>query len=240
MRNFRLRGLRGGRIGALSAVLIPALVPLAAAGQSPQAGTVPPAVQSTAAAQLAEALHHIKTLRARFSQQTQGNGRQASPSQGELLLKRPHLFLWKTRPPFSQTLLVRDNQVKLYDQALGQVTLRDVTADDARSPAQLLSGNADAVLRNFTVSLVRNGARQQFTLQSKPGEESALRGLELVFVSGKLEKMGLLDALDARTTIVFTDVQLNQPVSNGAFSLRIPPGTEVIDQRAQPRSAQPS
>ena len=239
------QGLRSGgwRAGALSGLLawLTLTAGLAAAQSSPGRPSDKPAAAAytparTPAAELAAELKKIRSLKARFAQQTlAGGSKTAATLKGTLLLKRPHLLLWKTESPFAQTLLVRERQVRLYDEALAQLTVRDVSAEESHSPAQLLSGDTDSVLKHYSVTRTARANERHFTLKPVAGSDSSLQSVELVFRRGQLSAMYLLDALDARTEVRFSALELNPSLPDSRFALRTPPGTEVIDQRTPSR-----
>ena len=183
-----------------------------------------------AASEMASLFAEVKTISARFDQQTLDDaGKHLQQSHGTMLLKRPDLFRWIVMEPFPQEVVSDGHRVSYYDKDLDQVTLQDMDKRTSATPALLLSGDTAEVLQQFTVKMSKADGAHLFTLMPK-SSDSPFQELQLSFKGKILSEMALLDTLGSRTRISFSDVKLNVKTKDKDFELYVPPGTDVIDQ----------
>ncbi len=195
--------------------------------------------QREAATELARLLKAIETLQADFRQNTQDSkGHSLEGSRGKMVLKRPGKFRWTVVDPFPQEVVSDGRQVSYYDAELEQVTIQYLDLANTATPAMLLSGDAQSMLTNFTVSQSASNGTQLFTLLPKVGKDSPFQELSLRFDKSVLTQMILLDSLGSRTSIQFSGVKLNERVIDQRFTFVIPPGVDVLDQRTRKNRAQ--
>ncbi|WP_281645372.1 outer membrane lipoprotein chaperone LolA [Parendozoicomonas sp. Alg238-R29] len=183
-----------------------------------------------AANELSSLLSGVKTLSAKFDQQTlDDGGRKLQQSHGTMLLKRPDLFRWSVVEPFPQEVVSDGSRISYYDKDLDQVTLQDLDQRTSATPALLLSGDSTRMLGEFLVKMSKADSSHLFTLIPK-NTDSPFQELQLYFKGKTLEEMSLLDTLGSRTRIQFSDVKQNIKAKDKDFELYVPPGTDVIDQ----------
>ncbi len=195
--------------------------------------------QKEAATELARLLKDIDTLQADFRQNTQDSkGHSLESSSGKMVLKRPEKFRWTVVEPFPQEVVSDGRQVSYYDAELEQVTIQYLDLANTATPAMLLSGDAQAMLANFTVTQSASDGNQLFTLLPKKGQDSPFQELSLRFEKSVLVNMILLDSLGSRTNIQFSGVKLNDRVIDQRFTFVIPPGVDVLDQRTRQNRTQ--
>ncbi len=180
----------------------------------------------TASEELNTFLAPMQTMTANFQQQTFGQNNQLlMTSRGTMILKKPNQFLWKTTSPNQQTLVTDRNNIMIYDADLMQATRQSLDLNDTVNPAQLLSGDSQEILQQFSVAKTDNN-----TFRLTPNnKKSQFRWLEFSFNNGKLKTMRVLNALDQLNVIRFSNVNLNTPLSAAQFKLALPKGTAIID-----------
>ncbi|WP_165767279.1 outer membrane lipoprotein chaperone LolA [Parendozoicomonas haliclonae] len=214
---------------------------LLAAGEKPadaSSAKVTALKEREAADELTRVLKDIQTLQAQFQQTTMDNGgRRLQESSGDMVLKRPNLFRWNVADPFPQEVVSNGQQVSYYDKEMEQITLQDLDLASSATPALLLSGDTAAMLESFAVNMAKTSGNHFFTLLPKGGD-SPFQELQLTFVDGRLSNMVLLDSLGSRTKILFDKVVMNEPVKDKLFEQYVPPGIDVLDQRASVMNAQ--
>ena len=184
--------------------------------------------------ELINLLNATQSMSARFHQEAiNAEGEALQKTSGTMKLSRPGRFYWQTLEPFEQKINSDGKRVWVYDIDLEQVSIQDVTSGIGQTPAALLSGEPDEVVRQFHVE----GGRQSrgnwhFVLQPRT-EEALFSELILQFSGKKLVYMKLSDSLGQTTTIRFADVMVNPKLGPQAFSLDFPKGVDVIDSSQQ-------
>lgn len=193
-------------------------------------GTVPAFAQTGSAEELTRLLKQADTLTARFSQLSlDGTGTQLQETSGEIALKRPGQFRWHTDQPMEQLLVSDGQKVWLYDPDLQQVTIQTLDKRLTHTPALLLSGDVSQISENFEISHKRSGDVVDFVLEPKGGD-SLFDSLRLSFRSGVINDMQLIDSVGQRTNILFSNVEMNQPLEAGLFTFEVPEGVDVISE----------
>ncbi|MBL4607257.1 MAG: outer membrane lipoprotein chaperone LolA [Pseudomonadales bacterium] len=186
--------------------------------------------QQATVAELIKLLSATKGMSARFHQESMSaNGEALQQTQGTMKLQRPGKFYWHTLEPFEQEINSDGKRIWVYDVDLEQVSIQDVDPGLGQTPAALLSGEPDKVVRKFYVERsLQAGGIWRYTL--KPREENALfSSVELQFSGKALVYMKLSDSLSQTTTVQFADVKLNPDFSPQAFMLQFPEGVDIID-----------
>ncbi|MDO3388772.1 outer membrane lipoprotein chaperone LolA [Gilvimarinus sp. SDUM040013] len=179
----------------------------------------------TAAQELVDKLADLTSLTGNFEQTLIDEaGEVIESSSGQFVLQKPGRFYWLTTRPYEQQLVSNGETIWLYDPDLFQVTVRQVTADLEKSPALLLSADADQLSTNYDVAAAQDDG---FTLT--PRQPQALfDSLYLGFAGGQIQTVRLNDALGQATVIAFTDTQANVPVDESRFHFVVPDDVDVL------------
>jgi outer membrane lipoprotein carrier protein len=255
-RPLAMTALRASAAGTIAWLMM--LMPMAHGATQPAAPAATAASQ--APTPLDRYLQKLRTLRVSFLQTVaDAHGAEVGRSSGTLIVERPGRFRWDIQPQTvvpgaaaaaaggpvraakqpagtagSGQLMVSDGRnLWYYDRDLEQVTVRPVTAALSATPAMLLSGTVD-VRKHFTESSA--GSREGLDwvyVEPRSAEadfKSALFGFD---GKGALQRMILQDKLGQIVTIMFHDIEVNDPVPAKAFSFTIPPGADVIGTPAQ-------
>lgn len=186
---------------------------------------------SDPAQQLSQLLEPLHTYSGDFQQQIEDNNGQAQQkSSGHMWLARPGKFRWVVNEPYSQTVVSDGKKVYLYDPDLQQVTIRTLDPKVTSTPALLLSGSADQLTNDYSVSERDAGSSQIFTLT--PHDRGSLfRSLDLTFNGKNLTSLNMTDASGQRTAISFSRVQQNISVDTSQFVFHIPKGADVVNEQ---------
>jgi len=173
-------------------------------------------------------LDEAHTLQAQFDQELWDAGdRLVETASGAVSLKRPNRFLWSYREPIEQLVVADGERLWIYDVELAQasVTLLDEAA--AASPAMLLSG--DQTVRDGFEVLESFVADDVSWVKLVPRLEGTdFRSVSIGFREEALVRLELIDGLDQRTVIEFTEVDLNPELSDELFEFVPPEHTDVI------------
>lgn len=187
---------------------------------------------ATAAQQLTTQLGKYHSLKADFVQYLlDASGSRLQETTGSMLLSQPNQFFWQTEDPFAQTIVSNGESVWIYDPDLEQVTLQLLDTRTTATPALLLSGDNQAIGKQFHVRMNdNNDGLQQFELRPKD-PDSLYTYIRLYFIHDDLQQMQLVDSLEQKTAMHFSNLVSNPTIDAGTFDFRIPEGTDVIDMR---------
>ncbi len=176
------------------------------------------------------------TLRARFEQKVfDAATGQTLASRGTVLLKKPRRMLWEYKEPETQTILADGKNLYLHTPADRQVTVQPLeNLLTSRSPALFLAGGTP-LRENFRITVVprpNDSKIPQASLLLEPKEKSLTVTRIAIRVSTEdysIISFTLNDWTGNRSEVVFTDMEVNGPVADKAFSFTRPKGTEVIE-----------
>ncbi len=187
---------------------------------------------ATAAQQLTQQLGRYHSISADFVQYLlDASGSRLQETTGHMVLSQPNRFFWQTQDPFAQTIVSNGSEVWIHDPDLEQVTRQLLDTRTTATPALLLSGDNQAIGDQFNIRLSDNqDGLQQFDLRPKD-PESLYTYIRLYFLHGDLQQMQLVDSLDQKTAMHFTNLQANPNIDNSLFEFIMPTDTDVIDMR---------
>ena len=86
---------------------------------------------------LSQRMSALDGMRADIVQKIYANGVVLEESQGTMALAKPNLR-WQIDTPLPQVILVRQNELQIYDEDLAQLTIRDWTDAQNETPADVL------------------------------------------------------------------------------------------------------
>lgn len=200
----------------------------AAVAMSPPAVATGPGVEA-----LERFFSEVSTLEARFEQVVlDENLNPIDDSRGTLWIARPGRFRWDYEPPDALQIVGDGSRVWLHDIELEQVTVRDQSRALGRTPAILLAGAGDLERTYDVVDLGAQGPFNWLNLLPKD-EDSGFTQVRIGFEGSRLRVLELLDTLDQRTRIAFTDLRENAPLADAQFEFVPPDGIDIIDQSGE-------
>ncbi|GHU10922.1 outer-membrane lipoprotein carrier protein [Betaproteobacteria bacterium] len=178
-------------------------------------------------------LADTRSFQAEFSQSVQGpNSRAAQVSKGKMAIQKPGKFRWEITQPYVQFIVGDGKKIWLHDPELEQVTLKDMDQALGATPAALLMGTGDDVLRQF--DLMESGKAESLDwveARPKKGADTSFEKIRLGFdAAGKLEKMELFDNFGQTTRLQFFKQQQNPRLASALFVFTPPPGADVIGE----------
>ena len=199
------------------------------------------ATEQQATDNLIKQLTGIKSLTAQFEQSTQSNAPAKAQNKGltaqhmnqtftgTMKVERPGKFYWETTAPSKQTIVTSGKMVWIYDPDLQQVIRQNMDEQVSNTPALLLSGNANEIMRSYRVTQP-NAKKTYYTLFPRD-TEGAFQSLTISFGSNKAPNLMILqDSMGQTTHIKFSQVKVNPSIPASTFDFKIPAGTDVIDQ----------
>lgn len=185
------------------------------------------AVSQTAVDELNQRLSAIKTLRANFVQTVVSEqGELMQQASGEMLVKRPRQLRWQTTEPYQHLVVTDGETLWIFDQDLEQLSKEPFSRDLDKAPALLLSGDTAVITAEFAVS--KQADDDVFILE--PLDSASLfQQMQLQFLGDQILSMTLVDSFAQRTVMQFSDIEVNQALSEEAFVFVPPPGIDIID-----------
>ncbi|WP_426417709.1 outer membrane lipoprotein chaperone LolA [Aestuariirhabdus sp. LZHN29] len=187
-------------------------------------------VQASDVDELNRMLSKARSINAQFEQLTMdASGARVQQSSGQLVVERPERFRWQVAAPFPQLVISDGQRVSIYDPDLEQLTIQALDPRAGTTPALILSGDRQAIERDFEVKAVqREGEVLRFKLVPR-APDSLFESLELEFVNDQIGAMQLVDSFGSSTRIDFSSVEINMPVPPELFEMSVPEGTDIIE-----------
>lgn len=173
-------------------------------------------------------VNDIQTLTANFEQSLlDAEGALVEVTSGSLEIRRPGQFRWSYVEPYEQVLVADGLNVWSYDVDLAQVTVKPQAQALSNTPALLLGGSAEALEQfNYVGSLVQDGLTW-VTLSPRNTESGFLR-VDMGFNEGQLERMVFFDNLEQQTTVMLSQVVVNEPLPAERFEFIVPDDVDVV------------
>lgn len=219
--------LRNGLVGLVLAICASGSVAQAAETQTYPLGA------STAVADvhpLTEFVRTLKTFSADFiQQQVNVRGQKQPASSGHFVLARPGRFFWAYEKPYVQKLIANDGVLWVYDPDLAQVT-RSPLADNRGAPIGIFLGN-QPLQEAFDVSSIgKNDGLDWYSLKDRSAK-SDFNQVQIGMDTKGIKAMVFTDKLDNRTTVQFSQREVNQKVDEALFQFVPPKGVDVVNSR---------
>ncbi|PSU36614.1 outer membrane lipoprotein chaperone LolA [Photobacterium phosphoreum] len=176
---------------------------------------------------LSSRLDKVNAFSANFTQKvTSPDGEVLVNGTGDLSIKRPNLFRWKTKTP-DESLLVSDGKtVWYYSPFVEQVTamwLKDATE---QTPFVLLTRNSASDWSKYNVAQLVD----TFTLTPKDKTSSMDKFVVTVSKAGDVRNFSVVETDGQRSQYVLTDFKKMTPAAS-LFTFTVPKGVELDDQR---------
>ncbi|MGI9288692.1 MAG: outer membrane lipoprotein chaperone LolA [Pseudomonadales bacterium] len=149
-------------------------------------------------------------------------------SQGAAKLKRPGHLYWSTQSPYENLMIADNKTLWRYDIDLEQVTQQPLDKNLSQTPALLLSGEVANIDKNFVVRRTEQGEDQTTFILEPKRADSLLRQLSLTFKADAISSMRIVDDLQQRTDIEFSDVVVNAEIDADVFKFEVPPGVDLL------------
>lgn len=171
-------------------------------------------------------LAKIESLSARFSQViTSADKVIVQETQGELAIKRPNYFLWKTTGEELSELISDGKTVWNYTPQLQQVTATHLADLSNNILLLMISDDQNKIWSDYTIG--RKG--DHFILTPKNKEEQSF---EIdVLATGMISSFALIES-DGQRNFYRLDQQSLKLLSSDTFRFIIPEGVTLDDQRS--------
>lgn len=169
-----------------------------------------------------------RSFSAKFFEEIAAVGAPKRTRTGRVYFLKPGRMRWEFDEP-SKELVVSDGmQLYNYDPELNQVVEAPL-ARALRSPGatEFLLGVGD-VAKDFNASLLDGASNGLTNLKLVPKREGNMVELGLDPNSYDVETIRVIDQLGNVTSLKFTDIVNNTPVSDSMFKFVVPPGADIV------------
>ncbi|MGL4667881.1 MAG: outer membrane lipoprotein chaperone LolA [Saezia sp.] len=214
--------------GGVLAALLTCVLPLNAAYAQAGAENSQPAI-----AALDYFLNNVNSMQADFVQVVIApNSDRTRTSSGTFALSRPNRFRFDYTKPYEQLIVSDGKSLWLYDKDLEQVTQRAYSSAMASTPAALLAGASEATMaqKNFTLTSLPDADGLQWVEAKPKQEDGQINTARIGFRHGVLEVLEIVDNFRQKSTLTFSNVQVNPQISNSEFSFAVPDGIDLINE----------
>ena len=171
-------------------------------------------------------LASIEGLSGNFEQTQAASGaEQASMfSEGQFAVLKGGYFSWSIESPDRQRIVANQEYLWHHDLDLETVTRRPVGALGDMSPLQVLGGDLQQLRQDYSITSAGAG---QFVLTPNYANPS-FQSLSLGFQSGVIAQMSILDKLDQRIEISFSNLDDGAGLSPADFDFQPPEGVDLF------------
>ncbi len=172
---------------------------------------------------LSSRLGELHFLAADFTQRLEdAQGRVIEESSGRVRLLPPN-FRWEVTEPHVQVLVATEDELRVYDPDLEQVTIRPLADVLEDTPLALLTQGTAVLGDNYDVARLDG---ERFSVRPR-APDALFDELVLTFGEAGLVGLGINDHLGQRTIIRFHRFQDASVIQSADFQLNLPPGTDV-------------
>ena len=172
-------------------------------------------------------LNTIQTIRGEFIQRERSSQINQKVS-GEIFIRKPDQLLWSMESPNQKKVLINGKTITYFDADLEQVVISDYLKENQVSWVNLFLN------RSLTESSYKfnekklNNVETHIRFDDMKGD---YQSVTLIFKSGLLQGIDLLDNSNNSIIIEFTKFEINQTLSDNLFNYQFPSSADVIDQR---------
>jgi outer membrane lipoprotein carrier protein len=174
--------------------------------------------------QLLNKLSKIQHMHADFVQRTNLSQGKTKLSKGQIWVSKPKYFKWQIQKPYRELLVSDGKKLWDYDQALKQVTVREVPQRIAQAPyLLLLSGKLSKLPVIFNIKQIKPGF---FHLVTKKKDGTLLKKVKLKFDQNNLVFIQFETVTDRTSQITFKHIS-NQKIPRKIYRFSPPEGVDV-------------
>lgn len=179
-------------------------------------------------AKLQEKLGQLESFSASFEQVvTDKAGEELQTAQGKLYLKQPQKLYWESFEPNEMQLIADGETLWHVDPFVEQVIAINQTDAARDHPIMLLAQQDSPMWQHY---LVEETAADQFTMLSLL-PDSDFVSLSLTFDKNTLTQLIIVDKMEQRNQLTFSEVVQNEPLTPALFQFDLPEGYDLDDQR---------
>lgn len=172
-----------------------------------------------------DTLAAIGSMQGDFTQlQYSEQGEFVGRSSGHFKLLRGGYFSWEITAPDSQIIVATPAFLWHHDRDLETVTRRPVAGQDDMAPLRILGGEPERLRTEYAIS-----ATGENSFRFDPRRENAdFRQLEVTLVDGLVTHMSVVDRLNQKITLDFSNVSREETLTPADFDFQPPPDADLF------------
>lgn len=172
---------------------------------------------------------NTKSATGRFEQRVMDRaGKVVDRGSGSFTFARPGKFRWVYEKPHPQTLVADGHKLWIYDPDLQQVTVKRMDQAISSTPAALLAGRDD-ITALFSLRDAGTADGLEWVEATPKTPDTGFDKVRLGLKGKELAAMELFDQLGGHSSLRFTELKPNAPVSPDTFKFTPPKGADVIE-----------
>ena len=172
-------------------------------------------------------MNTIQTIRGEFIQRERSSQINQKVS-GEIFIRKPDQLLWSMESPNQKKVLINGKTITYFDADLEQVVISDYLKENQVSWVNLfLNRSLTESSYEFNEKKLNNG-ETHIRFDDMKGD---YQSVTLIFKSGHLQGINLMDNSTNLIIIEFIKFEINQTLSDNLFNYQFPSSADVIDQR---------
>ena len=172
-------------------------------------------------------LNTIQTIRGEFIQRERSSQINQKVS-GEIFIRKPDQLLWSMESPNQKKVLINGKTITYFDADLEQVVISDYLKENQVSWVNLfLNRSLTESSYKFNEKKLNNG-ETHIRFDDMKGD---YQSVTLIFKSGLLQGIDLLDNSNNSIIIEFTKFEINQILSDDLFNYRFSSSVDILDER---------
>lgn len=183
---------------------------------------------------LQDFVNQLKTFEADFSQTLQEEDYlqfNQKSEKGHFKLSRPSKLVWEYAPKDGQKIVVDGANLWVWDKDLMQVTVRPIAEVQADIPLSWLLYDERIEEKFEIIDAGERLGMSWYNLEPKKG--TYFQSIEIGLKEGVMTEAWLYEGPDKVTKIVFSNIQINQPLAEDNFRFTLPKGADLIGEPLQ-------
>ena len=157
-------------------------------------------------------------------------GKTIRSATGIFKIKKPGMFDWQYKEPYSQQIVSNGQKIWIHDEDLEQVSIRQVSESLNSSPLSIFV--SDSPIENIFVIGSQPFSDDANWIRLTPKEEnSSFQYIDIGFKNNKLYKMALQDNFGQTTRLLFTQIAQHSPINATDFEFIVPEGADVFEEQ---------
>ena len=179
-------------------------------------------------ADLVKALLNFDLVKVDFIQDVRdryGNSLELSSGKGRVV--KPSLE-WRTYDPYEQTIMLVENELRIYDPDLEQLRIKDITDEVGNVPLHILRSRNIKLGDFMVVGEEADASGAKYFSLSPQSEQVLFSRIEIKILKEQLQSIRLIGVSGEVTEINFSNFK-RLDREDSLFEISVPEGTDIVE-----------
>ena len=179
-------------------------------------------------ADLVKALLNFDLVKVDFIQDVRdryGNSLELSSGKGRVV--KPSLE-WRTYDPYEQTIMLVENELRIYDPDLEQLRIKDITDEVGNVPLHILRSRNIKLVDFMVVEEEADASGAKYFSLSPQSEQVLFSRIEIKILKEQLQSIRLIGVSGEVTEINFSNFK-RLDREDSLFEISVPEGTDIVE-----------